>query len=85
MKKIVFIMAMALAATTFADEACLRKCDSAFTQNSLMCHKIMQICMRSGPVGTEGADMCFEDYQYCVAKSRTDHTACYASCEAGEQ
>lgn len=85
MKKIVLILAMVFAASAFSSEACFRRCDSAFNQNGLMCHKVMQICMRMGPVGTEGVDMCFEDYQYCIAKGKADHTACYAACENSEE
>lgn len=82
MKKIAFILALAFIASSYAaEETCLRSCDKNFTQNGLMCHKVMQICMRHGPVGTEGSDMCFDDYQGCIADGRNAQKACYAQCE----
>lgn len=82
MKKIAFILGLVFITSSFAaDESCLKSCDSGFTQNSLMCHKIMQICLRHGPIGDEGADMCFGDYQNCVDNGRNVQKACYSKCE----
>lgn len=82
MKKIAFILAMTFIASSYAAEnACQRNCDSSFAQNGLMCSKILQICIKRGPVGSEGSDMCFDDYQECVGTGKINRDACYESCE----
>ncbi len=83
MKKFVALVALVSCLSVFAqDVACVNKCNNAFTQTSLMCHKAMQMCMKNvARLGDEGAEMCYDDYQSCVAGGRDAQKSCLVECK----
>lgn len=82
MKKIALVLGMMFVVSAFASDSCYRTCDSNANQNGLMCQKIRQMCMRSGP---DAIDMCIDDFQSCLQHGKSLYDACRDACDKEEQ
>lgn len=80
MKKLAFILALTFVASSYAQNSCTQSCQKSFDQNSLVCFKNMQLCLKSGPRGSEGYDMCQDDFQYCLKVKSDLKELCLDNC-----
>lgn len=82
MRKLSFIFALTFITGAYAFNSCEQSCQRTFDQNSLVCFKAMQLCLKSGPVGNEGMEMCQDDFQFCLRGKAALKEACLDSCSS---
>lgn len=82
MKKFLALIALTVISSSFAADYCSTSCDKDYSAGALACYKMKEVCMQYGPVGTEGMDFCFENYQSCVEKISDKKELCVQQCRS---
>ncbi len=82
MKVALILSALVFSAQSFAGSVCEKSCQKAFEKNSQICFQSMQYCLKNGPVGFEGEEMCREDFNTCLDAKTALKNSCIDSCTA---